>query len=571
MEILLFPIYLISFPLIMSIILITFLCISFTSFPEINSLYSWNLINYFNFELVVDPTRIIFIVVVSLISFRVILFTRSYIVNDQRLMYFTLIVILFIIAIIILILIPNLIFLIIGWDGLGVSSFLLIVYYIGDKSFLSGIVTLLTNRVGDCLLLIACSWSFSRMNWSYSLIEYKINRIVCFVLILGAITKRAQRPFCSWLPAAIAAPTPVSALVHSSTLVTAGVYLLIRFYSSLSIFIYFNSFIMYTGVITCLLARTSALYETDLKKIIALSTLRQLGVIFITLGLGEPEVCFFHLVTHALFKALLFMCAGSLIHRIGDNQDIRIIGSVCISIPITSITINIANLSLCGIPFLSGFYSKDTLIEIFIIRSNPLFTRFILFVRVLSTAAYTTRLTFFRLFDFYKGRSIITNNDERLITLISYIILILGAIMAGIVFQWKFEPSLIPIVLPIHMKVSTLLIVILFRVTIYYLNIKGKVFILRNFFTTILLTNYGSGWYNYIYVSLTKKLLSVEIYWIEIFGGLLLKKIIIFNQKNTQSIIRSNWVLVTSSIFFSMIYIYYIFTNWFDNKGLQIP
>merc|ERR1712141_217040 len=166
-------------------------------------------------------------------------------------------------------------------------------------------------------------------------------------LIFAAITKRAQIPFSSWLPAAIAAPTPVSALVHSSTLVTAGVYLLIRM----------NLIII----------------EIDMKKIIALSTLRQLGIMMLILGMGNPILSFFHLLSHAFFKAILFICAGIVIHNIKDYQDIRKMGigysniNFCVSI------ILIANISLCGLPFLSGFYSKDLIIEILIIKGKNFF------------------------------------------------------------------------------------------------------------------------------------------------------------------------------------------------------
>lgn len=142
------------------------------------------------------------------------------------------------------------------------------------------------------------------------------------------MTKRAQVPFSAWLPAAMAAPTPVSSLVHSSTLVTAGVYLIIRFYPSLRAHDYFFCFVFYFGVITCLMASFSAIYENDLKKVVALSTLSQLGVMFMALGLGFPMLAFFHLVTHALFKALLFVCAGTIIHSMQNNQDIRLMGGI---------------------------------------------------------------------------------------------------------------------------------------------------------------------------------------------------------------------------------------------------
>ncbi|XP_036347091.1 NADH-ubiquinone oxidoreductase chain 5-like [Rhagoletis pomonella] len=176
------------------------------------------------------------------------------------------------------------------------------------------------------------------------------------LIILADIRKRAQIPFSTWLPAAMAAPTPVSALVHSSTLVTAGVYLLIRFNILLN-----NSFL---GQLLLLLSGLGANFEFDLKKIIALSTLSQLGLIMRILSIGLYKLAFFHLLTHALFKALLFICAGAIIHNIQNSQDIRLIGALGIYIPLSTSCFNVANLALCGMAFLAGFYSKDIILEI---------------------------------------------------------------------------------------------------------------------------------------------------------------------------------------------------------------
>merc|ERR1711984_45712 len=178
-------------------------------------------------------------------------------------------------------------------------------------------------------------------------------KLFIFLIILSACTKRAQIPFSAWLPAAIAAPTPVSALVHSSTLVTAGVYLIIRlnyiFCSSSR-----TNVLLFIGIITILLAGAAAIFEIDIKKVIALSTLSQLGVIIIILGGMEPVLSFFHLLRHAYFKAILFICAGIIIHNIKDYQDIRKIRIILSNIPITIRVIIVANLSLCGLPFLRG-------------------------------------------------------------------------------------------------------------------------------------------------------------------------------------------------------------------------
>jgi len=211
------------------------------------------------------------------------------------------------------------------------------------------------------------------------------------------MTKRAQIPFSAWLPAAIAAPTPVSALVHSSTLVTAGVYLLIRFRNLLNR-LFIIKFLLLLGGLTIFIAGLGANFEFDLKKIIALSTLRQLGLIIRILSLGYASLAFFHLLTHALFKALLFICAGVIIHRLKNFQDIRYIGSLVYQIPFTIIFINIANLALCGIPFLAGFYSKDIILEISSFRIINFIRYFLFFFSTGLTVCYSLRLIYFTIY-----------------------------------------------------------------------------------------------------------------------------------------------------------------------------
>lgn len=213
-------------------------------------------------------------------------------------------------------------------------------------------------------------------------------------ILIAGITKRAQIPFSAWLPAAMAAPTPVSALVHSSTLVTAGVFLFIRFYPSLVNWDFFKPALLFISVLTLLMAGIAANYENDLKKVIALSTLSQLGVIMIRLGLGSLYLALFHLYTHALFKALLFLCAGTIIHGRSNNQDIRYRGLMSAHLPYTVSCINIANLSLCGAPFLRGFYSKDLILEYSLSNPTRALIVVLIFLATGITSAYSFRLSF---------------------------------------------------------------------------------------------------------------------------------------------------------------------------------
>jgi NADH-ubiquinone oxidoreductase chain 5 len=254
--------------------------------------------------------------------------------------------------------------------------------------------------------------------------------IISFLVILAAMTKRAQIPFSSWLPAAIAAPTPVSALVHSSTLVTAGVYLLIRF-NILFVDTLFRKLLLLIGGLTIFIAGVGANFEFDLKKIIALSTLSQLGLKIRILAIGFPKLAFFHLLTHALFKALLFICAGAIIHNIKNRQDIRDIGALNIFIPLTSSCLNVANLALCGIPFLAGFYSKDLILEIVILSRINIFSFFLYFFSTGLTVCYSFRLTYYVLSGNFKERSLNCLNDERWVISYRIITLLIMAILGG--------------------------------------------------------------------------------------------------------------------------------------------
>jgi len=249
--------------------------------------------------LLLDWMSLLFISFVLYISSIVIYYRKDYIFGDINLNRFIILVSIFVLSIILLIISPNLIRILLGWDGLGLVSYCLVIYYQNVKSYNAVIITALTNRIGDVALLISIAWILNYGSWNYIFyIEFIKNdlyiRYISYLVVLAAITKRAQIPFSSWLPAAIAAPTPVSSLVHSSTLVTAGVYLLIRFNLSLSLNLIM--LLLFIGRITIFIAGLGANFEFDLKKIIALSTLSQLGLIIRILALGEYNLAFFSLI-----------------------------------------------------------------------------------------------------------------------------------------------------------------------------------------------------------------------------------------------------------------------------------
>lgn len=398
-------------------------------------------------SIIFDPQRLIFISTVTLISSTIIWYRIEYISHEIPLDRFNKTLLLFIFSIIIVILSPNLLFILLGWDGLGLVSYCLVIYYQNYRSFNAGIITALSNRLGDVALLISIGWIISYGTWNFILISPTTNlNFITIMILIAAITKSAQIPFRAWLPAAIAAPTPVRALVHSSTLVTAGIYLLIRFFHLFNNQIITN-FILLIGTLTIIIAGISALFEYDLKKIIALSTLRQLGLIIFVLGLNIPILAFFHLITHATFKALLFICAGLIIHISANNQDIRTIGIISNQNPIISSILNIANLALCGLPFLAGFYSKDLIIEIsFSLNFNSIIF-FLSLIRISLTCFYSLRLSYF---------SLVINLNSNTFNFINYhipnmthpiIIIASIAIISGTIIQWiLLQEPIIPII-----------------------------------------------------------------------------------------------------------------------------
>lgn len=412
--------------------------------------------------ILLDWISLIFIGFVLFISAVVIYYREEYIRDDKTLKRFILLVVLFVVSMILLVISPSLISILLGWDGLGLISYILVIYYQNSKSFNAGILTALINRVGDAALLISIAWisRYGRWNFIFYIDFFKKDGnilLISFFIILASITKSAQIPFSSWLPAAIAAPTPVSSLVHSSTLVTAGVYLLIRFNELFSPFII--SILLYISLITIFIAGLAANLEYDLKKIIALSTLSQLGLIISILALGNEDLAFFHLLIHAFFKALLFICAGIVIHNLGDCQDIRNMGALVNSIPLTCILFNICNLSLCGLPFLSGFYSKDLVIEVISIRILNLFVYFIYYISVGLTACYRFRLTYYTLMGDYNLLTLNSLNENKII-LKGIRGLVFFVIFKGRILMWILFPTPYFICLPLSIKILTLLIVI---------------------------------------------------------------------------------------------------------------
>lgn len=454
--------------------------------------------------------------IVLVISSLILVYSKIYIgIECHRFLWITLIFIFFILFIIIS---PSVLGVLFGWDGLGIVSYCLVIYYKRVDSFNSGFITAATNRLGDRILILSIVWFRIR-----GIFLFWEKGVGILFLVLACITKSAQVPFRAWLPAAIAAPTPISSLVHSSTLVTAGVYLIIRFYYIfiLSQLLYF---LLIISLLTVLVAGVSALKEYDLKRVIALSTLGQLGFIMLILCVGFPYIAFFHLLIHALFKALLFICAGSIIHRGIIIQDLRKIGNLNIDLCI-KISLNVSIFNLIGLPFTSGFYSKDALLEISICSYGGVGIGLFLVFIALITVTYCVRTIIF--LSSFLGWIIWTEPSLN----IRLRIIFLGVIniLAGGSLNWatqelhlvclSFEQKILPILMvclgilwhgvtQINLKFSY------FSVNIFFIRRLTKIrrVIIQNFFMVI--KSLDQGWLESILLNIKINRVSTAV-WIK--------------------------------------------------------
>nr|AND96218.1 NADH deshydrogenase subunit 5 [Onthophagus cf. jeannelianus] len=414
--------------------------------------------------LLFDWMSLLFMSFVLFISSMVIYYSESYMKGDLNMNRFIILVCMFVLSMMLLIISPNLISILLGWDGLGLVSYCLVIYYQNVKSYNAGMITALSNRIGDVFILLSIAWMMNYGGFNYYIyVDYMKSDmmvIISLFIMIAAMTKSAQIPFSSWLPAAMAAPTPVSSLVHSSTLVTAGVYMLIRFNLSLS----YNCmlFMLFIGSMTMFMAGLGANFEVDLKKIIALSTLSQLGLMMSILSLGEYNLAFFHLLTHALFKALLFMCGGCMIHNLNNCQDIRFMGNMISLMPLTCAFFIISNMALCGLPFLSGFYSKDLILELVSMNYLNIYIYLIFFISTGLTVSYTFRLIYYVImgnFNYFSLHLISDNNNFVMLKGMSGLILLV--VIGGSMLMWLMFPIPYFICLSFIMKMMVLFVILM--------------------------------------------------------------------------------------------------------------
>ncbi|MDC1178485.1 NADH-quinone oxidoreductase subunit L [Candidatus Pelagibacter sp.] len=414
-----------------------------------------------NWSMLIDPLSAVMLVVVTSVSSLVHIYSIGYMSHDPHKPRFMAYLSLFTFAMLMLVTSDNFIQLFFGWEGVGLCSYFLIGFWFKKESAnAAAIKAFVVNRVGDfgfALGIFLIFYLFGTVNYSevfqqiptvvdknlmFLGFEVKAIDLVCLLLFIGAMGKSAQILLHTWLPDAMEGPTPVSALIHAATMVTAGVFLVVRCspiyeYSPLIL-----NLITIVGMTTAFFAATVALVQTDIKKIIAYSTCSQLGYMFFAAGVGAYNVAMFHLFTHAFFKALLFLGSGSVIHAFKDEQDINNMGGVWKKLPYTYVLMIIGTLALTGFPFLSGFYSKDAIIEFAYLKGNTtgyyaagigIFTAFL-------TSIYSWRLIFKTFHGEYNNKkvSISETHESPLVMLIPLVLLSIGAIFAGFLFKDLF-------------------------------------------------------------------------------------------------------------------------------------
>jgi NADH-quinone oxidoreductase subunit L len=414
-----------------------------------------------NWSIKVDAVSSVMLVVVCLVSALVHIYSIGYMSHDPHKTRFMAYLSLFTFSMLMLVTSDNFLQLFFGWEGVGLCSYFLIGFWFKkDSANAAAIKAFLVNRVGDfgfALGIFLIFYLFGTVNYSevFSQIPQSVNKeitfigitvkaidLICILLFLGAMGKSAQFLLHTWLPDAMEGPTPVSALIHAATMVTAGVFLVVRCspifeYSQLAL-----NIICIVGMTTAFFAATVAIVQNDIKKIIAYSTCSQLGYMFFAAGVGAYNVAMFHLFTHAFFKALLFLGSGSVIHSFKDEQDIRNMGGVWKKLPYTWILMIIGTLALTGFPFLSGYYSKDAIIEFAYLKGNGFGTlaAYIGIFTALLTAIYSWRLIFKTFHGNYENKKlkIETMHESPYVMLIPLAILAIGAIFAGFFFKEIF-------------------------------------------------------------------------------------------------------------------------------------